>query len=95
MPQGSILGPILFLIYINDIVKEINSNIRLFAADTSMYVIVDNPVLAASELNRDLSKIEAWAKTWLVTFNPNKIKLLIISRKIPKSNHPNLLMNNI
>ena len=47
VPQGSILGQLLFLLYINDIVNEIGSNIRLFADDTSLFVIVENTDTAA------------------------------------------------
>lgn len=61
---------------------------------TSLYVIVDNPVEASEILNSDLSKIQNWAKTWLVTFNASKTESLIISRKSQKPNHPTLFLNN-
>ena len=92
--QGSILGPLLFLLYINDIVKDIGSNIRLFADDTSLFLVVDNPNTAAETLNADLEKITEWAKTWLVKFNPAKTGSLLISRKIMQPVHPPLHMIN-
>ena len=72
MPQGSILGPLLLLLYINDIVLEIKSNIRLLADDTSLFIVVENHFEAVDMLNNDLAKITRWAGMWLVSFNPEK-----------------------
>ena len=93
VPQGSILGPLLFLLLINDIVHDIGSSIRLFADDTSLYIIVDDPIVAAELLNADLEKIAEWALKWLVKFNPLKTESLLISRKT-NTVHPPVFMQD-
>ena len=83
VPQGSVLGPILFLIYINDITSGITSNKKLYADDTSLYY----PIMKNREhecyqvIKRDLHYIEAWGKQWKVNFNPLKTERLLMSRK--------------
>ena len=79
--------------YINDIVRNINSSIRLFADDTSLYIIVENPIQAATILNSDLSQIYSRASNWLVTFNTSKTESLLFSQKLFKPLHPTLYMN--
>ena len=83
-----------FLLYINDIVVDIRSSIRIFADDTSLYIIVDDPDHAAQLLNADLEKITKWVETWLVKSNPDKAESLLISRKTSGPTHPPVFMLN-
>ena len=95
--QGSIFGPLLFLIYINDLPNGLNSNAKLFADDTSLFSAVHNITDSANLLNSDLSKIKEWALQWKVSFNPDptkKAQKIIFSRKISQRNHPGLMFNN-
>ena len=86
--QGSILRPLLFLLFINDIVNGIDSSIRLFADDTSLFIILDNVPYATACLNLDVDQITRLAVTWLVTFNPSKSEALLLSRKLNTIQHP-------
>ena len=81
VPQGSVLGPLFFLVFINDIVNNICSVIKLFADDTSMSHSDENPVRRAEVLNADLRKIEHWSHLWKVKFNDTKTELLTIKRR--------------
>ena len=81
VPQGSILGPLLFPLYINDNVIEIGSNTRLFADDTSLFIIVENPDTAAEILNDGLHKISVWVIDWLVKFSSSKCESFLVTEK--------------
>ena len=97
VPQGSILGPLLFLIYINDLSNELSSNPRLLADDPSLFSIVRDINLSANALNNDLLKINNRAYQWKMSFNPDTSKQaqeVIFSRKIRKPNHPVSILNN-
>ena len=64
VPQGSVLGPLLFLIFINDLDEDINSNILKFADDTKIFKEV--------RLQADLDKLVLWAQKWQMVFNVDK-----------------------
>jgi hypothetical protein len=93
VPQGSILRPLLFLVFINDITNNIESDINLFADDTSLMEIIDNYIESYEKVNRDLHRLSNWANKWLVTFNATKTVYLKISRKVNPAPHPILRLN--
>ena len=95
VPQGSILGPHLFLIYINDLPNELKSNAKLFADDTSLYTIVKDKNESANILNNDLQLISKWGYQWKMLFNSEPAQEVLFSRKKQLQNHPNISLNNI
>ena len=80
VPQECILGPLLFLVYINDIVDNLEININLFADDTSLSLETDNPDSCWAKLQSDVNKINDWAQNWIVKFNPLKSESLVNTR---------------
>jgi len=90
VPQGSVLGPIFFLVYINDIVDDLQNDIKLFADDTSIYSVVKDKDEAAANLNQDLERVNLWAWQWKMQFNSDKTKEVIFSVERSKIEHPTL-----
>ena len=80
VPQGSILGPLFFLIYINDLSKNLKSTIKLSADDTSIFHVVKDPTTSAEILNHDLTRISEWAYRWKLSFNPDPSTLRPIDK---------------
>ena len=79
IPQGSVLGPVLFVVYINDLLEGIQSEGLLFADDTKLF----NQVLSredALNLQKDINLLERWSKMWLLRFNPNKCYVLTFGK---------------
>ena len=90
VPQGSVLDPLLFLIYINDLERNIRSNIKFFADDTVLFSIVKDPVISANDLNHDLDMINQWAHQWKMEFSPDPTKQateVLFSCKLNSPNH--------
>ena len=79
VPQGSILGPTMFVIYINDMPEMVSSTLKLFADDAKVYRRIRGEVDVAN-LQGDLSSLEEWARTWQMTFNPSKCQVLHLGR---------------
>ena len=81
-----------YLIYINDLTDELESCPFIFADDTTLFEVVDDPMDSGQLLNDDLTKISWWSDRWLVTMNPSKTRSMTFSNKRERLNHPVLSM---
>ena len=98
VPQGSILGPLFFLVYINDLTENLKCNVKLFADDTSLFTVVQDSNTAASDMNHDLELVRKWANDWRMSFNPDPTKQaveLMFSKKKSVIDHPVILFNGM
>jgi len=80
VPQGSVVGPSLFLAYINDLPDTLKCRVRLFADDTVVYLAIKNDH-DSKLLQEDLKKLEIWANQWSMCFNPDKCEVIRITKK--------------
>ena len=85
------------LIYINDLTENLQSNPKLFADDTSLFALINDPNATAKQLSEDLDKIKEWAFQCKMSFNPDPSKQaqeVIFTRKVKKFVHPAIFFNN-
>lgn len=80
VPQGSVVGPCLFLFYINDIPEQLTATVRLFADDTLAYLTIKSKQ-DQDKLQEDLNRLAEWEKIWKMDFHPEKCQVMHITRK--------------
>ena len=79
IPQGSVLGPILFVLYINDLLDNIKSEGLLFADDKKIFAHIKSREDALI-LQNDINLLEKWSRMWLLNFHPNKCHVLTLGK---------------
>ena len=96
VPLRSVLGPLLFLIFVNFLPHDISSVCKMFADDTSLFSKANVSSISLSDLNYDLETINQWAHQWKMSFEPDPNKQtteMLFSRKVNTDDHPKLTFN--
>ena len=86
VPQGSVLVPLLFIMYINDIAENLISLSRLFADETSFNYSNLDELQIKTLIDHDLKELDEWSKKWLMSFNPDKTEIIFSNTDIPDFN---------
>ena len=89
VPQGSILGPLFFLVYINDLPDGMQSNVKIFADDTLIFSVMTGSIRASATLNYDLNLISNWADRW----TSKQAKEILFSKKRSTTQLSDLIFN--
>ena len=95
--QGLILGPLLLLIYINDLPYGLQTNLKLFVDDTSLFSTGQDITTSTVSLNNDLTKVSEWTVQWKMNFNPDpsiQAQELLFSQKTSSKPYPSLNFND-
>ena len=99
VPQGSVLGPLLFILYTHDMWFGLENVLVTYADDATLLAVVPSSGMRSvisDSLNRDLARISEWCRLWGMKMNPNKTQSMIVSRsRILQPEHPDLLLDNV
>ena len=94
VPQGSVIGPTLFLLFINDLPDRIASKVQIFADDSKIYRHIHSPV-DVHQLQEDLQEVERWSLEWKLRYNTSKCQTLRIGTKNMQSDRPTYKLNGV
>ena len=82
VPRGSVLGLLLFLIFVNDLPDWVKSSIKMFADDTKLWATIRN-TSNSSMLHEHLNRLKSWSDKWLLWFNAEKCKVMHVGHNMP------------
>ena len=99
VPQGSVLGPLLFILYTSEMFQLVENRLYAYAEDSTLLAVVRKPSYkpaVAASLNRDLARIQEWRNHWCMILNPNKTKGLVVSRSMTVNpSHADLVLSGV
>jgi hypothetical protein len=81
VPQGSVLGPLLFFLYVNELPNWIKNNMRMFADDTKVWKTITE-ISDGVSLQEDLNRLSEWSERWMIQFNTEKCKIMHVGHNL-------------